>query len=553
MASKAVTNLLDLYHADIEVRSPWLQFWQRIYDLHSPNRADFTEDHGKGQSRVSEIYDSTPRLSARSLRTSIGSLLHDKSSQWFWMTVDDDDLMDDDEIKLHLEVVRRRMWKAVYDVRSRFVQRSGEVDGDLVLAGIGYLWIGMNEAQSGLSFKSYHPAKATIREDADGVINATNLTSHFTASQAVKKYGLENVGKLTQEAFDGTAKDRAKKFEFVQMIMPREDHEVRRFGNQNMPYSSVTLDIDSEKIIKEGGFREFPLAIPRWETSPDEVYTRGPAAYAAPDGRTLNAMTKTLLVGGQMAVDPPKWATSDGVLSPFRTFPGGLTIIDGEAAKEMRGPPIGQLDLTGNIPLGREMQQDYRNNVEKAFMKDIFRLPTQGPEMTAAEIFERKEEYLREIGPVSGRLGADYMGHTTMRVYALMERAGAFPPKPEKLEGVPIEFEYINPAEIAKRQLDAAGFSRAMEVIAPAVEFYPDVLDNFNFDAVARDSPQYTGMPQRWINDQEGVDETREKRAKQREAQQQAEAADQGAGTVEKLGRAAASAASAGLSPDAAQ
>ncbi len=553
MALTAVQNLLDLFHADVAARSPWMDFWQRLYDLHLPNRADFTSDYGKGQSRVAEIYDSTPRLSARSLRTSIGSLLHDKSSHWFWMTVDDDDLMDDDEVKLYLEILRRRMWKAIYDVRSRFVQRSGEVDSDLVVAGIGYLWIGMNEAQTGLSFKSYHPANATIREDADGVINAANLIENYTAKQAVKKWGLNNVGKLTQEAFNGTAKDRAKKFEFVQMIMPREDHEIRRFGNQNMPFSSVTLDIKSEHIIKEGGFREFPLAIPRWETSPGELYARGPAAYAAPDGRTLQSMTKTLLVGGQMAVDPPKWATGDGVLSPFRTFPGGLTIIDGEAAKEMRGPPIGQLDLAGNIPLGREMQQDYRDNVEKAFMKDIFRLPTQGPEMTAAEIFERKDEYLREIGPVSGRLGADYMGHSTMRVHALMDRAGAFPPKPEKLDGVPIEFEYINPAEIAKRQLDAAGFSRAMEVIGPAVEFAPEVLDNFNFDAVARDAPQYTGMPQRWITRQEDVDATREQRAKQQEAQQAAEAADQGAGTVEKLGRAAASAASAGLSPDAAQ
>jgi len=548
-----VKDLLDRYHADLSARSPWMQFWQRIYDIHAPNRADFTEDHSPGQTRTQEVYDATPRLAARALATALDGLLKAKSSRWFWLTVKDRKLLESHEIQLYLELKRELMWQAVYDVSARFAQRSSEVDLDLVLAGIGYLWIGMNSNKTGLAFKSFHPSTATIRENADGVVDSSTLTVQYTARQAVQRFGVEKIGRRTREALTGTAPQKAKKFKFVQLILPRDDRDAKKMGNLNMPFASVWIDVDSEHKISESGFEEFPLAIPRWETSPGDVYPRGPAAYSAPDARTLNTITKTLLVGGQMAVDPPKWVAADGMLSPVRTFPGGLTVIDGEVAREMKGPPIGQLDLAGNIPLGREMQNDYRIQIEKAFFKDIFDLPQEGPEMTATEIVARKEQFLRNIGPVFGRLEADYIGHITMRVHNLMERAGAFPPPPADLEDVPIQFEYISPIQQAKRQLDAAGFVRTMEILGPIASLKPEIMDNFDTDAVARDAPEYAGMPQKWIMSQEEVDATRQQRAEAQQAQQQLDAAEQGASAIEKLGGAAASAASAGVSGDAAE
>jgi hypothetical protein len=127
-----------------------------------------------------------------------------------------------------------------------------------------------------------------------------------------------------------------------------------------------------------------------------------------------------------------------------RTFPGGLTVIDSEAAKASGGKPIGQLEMGANIPIGREMQDDYRKMVGNSFFKEVFTLPTD-QNMTATEVMERKEEFIRTIGPTMGQLENDYIGVIVRRVFGILMRAsvdvkgnaiegGPIPPAPDVLQ-----------------------------------------------------------------------------------------------------------------------
>lgn len=515
-----VLDLLDLSKRMDGLKAPWLSYWQQLGDVLLPNKADFTRGNRSGKPRTDSIYDGTPRLAARRLATAIDGLLKPKTARWFSITLDDRDIAEIDEVKLWLEAVADRMWQAIYRKDARFAQRSAEVDESLVVFGTGVLFIGENKARTGLLFKSFELNDVAIGEDADHSVTRWKVDEYLSPVQAIGRWG---EGKLHSEVI-GMANDVKRadtKLCFTQIVVPRDDYDAGRFDERGMAYSSCVIDVKHEHKVTDEGFHEFPVAVPRWETASGEAYGRSPGMMALPDSKTLQAMGKTLLVAGQKAVDPPTWAYNDAVLSPIRTFPGGHISLDASASAHIGGgAPIGVLDMGKNMPLGLDMQTAVRAQVEAAFLKDVFSLPVQTRQMTATEILERREEFMRTIGPVFGRLESDYIGHVVERVFGIMHRAGQFPPFPDIGDAeVRIEFRYMSPVQKARKEMELAALGRAMEILTPLVQIDPGVVDNIDADQIVRDLPEAGGIPQKWLRTRNQVEEIRAQRQQIQELQ----------------------------------
>ena len=155
--------------------------------------------------------------------------------------------------------------------------------------------------------------------------------------------------------------------------------------------------------------------------------------------------------------------------------------------------------------------------------------------MTATEVLERKEEFVRTIGPVFGQLEADYIAAVVERSFNIMLRGGAFSDLPDGLDE--IKFTYASPVEQARKQIEAAGAARAFELLAPFVQMDPTIMDNFNADEMARDVPDIFGTPGKWMRPKEDVEEMRQARAQQQQAAAMLQGMDQAAGVAEKVGR----------------
>lgn len=513
-------DLLDKHKSLSQRRNQWLPLWQELSDIFLPNRGGFTSSYGPGQESNQELYDTTPMQARRGLATAIDGLLKPSTTRWFWLTAGDEDLNEIDAVKLWFEECQDRMWRAIYSPRARFIEMSGAVDSDLATFGLGHLWISENSLRNGLSFRSLWIKDVAFDENSDGLIDTYTISRRFTARQAEQRFGEKLPPKVKEELAKPTGNANAPvTFEFVQCIAPRADYDRRKADALNKPFESKIVAVDDELIVEEGGFDELPIATPRWEMAPGQIYPRSPGMMALPDARTLQAMGHTLLVGGQRAVDPPIWIADDGVLSAVRTFPGGLTVMDAEVVRQTNGRPMGHLDMGSNMPLGRDMQEDYRNMVEAAFFKNVFNLPVDAPQMTAYEVAERKEEFLRTIGPVMGQLESSYIGHIVERSFSIMLRAGALPPIPEELQGRNISFEFMSPIQQARKQIEAAGLARSLEFVAPLGQIDPSVYDNFDADEIARDLPDMFSTPQRWLKPRDSVAAIRTQRAQQAQAQ----------------------------------
>lgn len=516
-------------------RRMYEQTWQEIAEVMMPRRADFLmEQWVPGERRTDRVFDSIPMQARRMLAAGIDGLIKPKNAQWFHLRSDDPDLADDHGSLLWLEEVAKRMFSAIYAAPARFVQRTGEVDNDLVAFGTGVLFIGENEEMNHLVFRSFHLRDVLIAENSDGAVDTVFICMERTARQAAQQWGEENLSEAVRKQLREDKVDETT--EYVWVVTPRKDYDSRRRDSQNLPWASCVIDTKAEEIVRESGFHEFPFAIPRWDTTSGEIYGRGPGHVALPDAETLQAMGKTILVAGQRAVDPPMWATSDGAISAVRTFPGGLTYIDSELLRQMGRPPIGEISSSANIPLGREMQNDTREQVWGAFFRNVLQLPVDAPRMTATEVLERKEEFLRAIGPVFGQLESDYIARIVERVYGIMVRAGAFPPPPEQLAGRDIRFEFESPVLRARHQIEAVGLSRSLEIMGPLIQADPSMLDHYDRDAIARDAPKFGGFPQRWLKPPEVVQSEREGRAQAEQTQQMLAGGQQAADIAAKVG-----------------
>lgn len=531
----AVADLLARHKKLKANRRNWEHTWQELAEVLLPRRADFTyETTVDGERRTDNVYDSVPMQARRSLSTAIDSLIKPRNVQWFHVRPRNEDLTRDEEVMQWSEIVAKRMFNAIYAREARFIQRSGEVDNDLVTFGTGVLFIGESKRPGSLLFRSFHLRDVIICESSEGVVDTVMITMKLTARQAAQRYGEDNLGEKARDALRQGKMDT--QFEYLWVVMPREDADRTKLGPRSMPWASIVIECDSEKKVRESGFEEFPFAIPRWDTSSGEIYGRGPGHLALPDAETLQAMGKTLLVAGQRATDPPLWVLGDGLMSAARTFPGGITYIDGQVARQFGRVPVGELQTSAQIPVGREMQNDLREQIWGAFFRNVLQLPVDAPRMTATEIVERKEEMLRSIGPVFGQLETDYLAVVVERVFGIMFRAGAFPPPPEALLGQDIDFRFESPILRAKNQIESVGLARQLETLSLLIQAKPEMLDNFDGDEIARATPLAGGFPHRWLLPVEERDAQRQARAQTQQAAQMAEMANQVGGAVGKAG-----------------
>ena len=490
-------------------RRVWDSHFQDLADVLWPGLASITRQTTPGERRTDQIYDGTPMLAVRGLVSAIDGMLKPKTSRWMSIRAADDGLNELDVAKAWLEQATDIMFREFYRPRARFIQASGETDRSLVVLGSGTVFVSEPRDLNGLLFRSLPLRDTFYVENADGIVDTIYWRTEWPAYKAEQMWGRDKLGAETRRALEEKRGDAA--FKFLQVIRPRSKRDHERRDASNMPWQYQAIDVASSHIVEESGFMEWPFATPRWDTESGETYGRSPGMLALPDSRTLQQQGKTILKAGHMAVEPPLMAPHESIVRGPSLVPGGITYYNAAALRNAGlRDPIRPLFTGAQIPLAREMQQDVREQIFAAFFRNVLNLPVDGPAMTATEVIERKEEFVRTIGPVFGRLEADYMAPMVERAFGILLRQGKFPEPPPELQGQEVRFEFASPVEKVRRQLDTMNAVRTIEMISPFVQADPAVMDNFNGDEIARDAAEFNSMPQRWLKPREQVEAERE-------------------------------------------
>jgi len=471
-------------------RSTWEAHWQEIAERVLPRQAAFLGSRPAGEKRTEKIFDSTAAQALERFAAAIEHMLTPRAQRWHGLRATDKALNDREEVRAWFEEATRVLFAMRYGDQANFASQQAESYMSLGAFGTGILFVG-DQPGRGLRYKSVHLAECYVAENADGAIDTNFRKYRFTARQAAQRWGTAN---LPQGILRALEVEPERSFEFLHAVFPRAEWMPERAGAQAMAFASLHVALEGRAVILESGFEEFPYAISRYVTAPNEVYGRAPAMTALPDIKMLNEMSRTSLRAAHKAVDPPILVHDDGVLGArpdMRPNAINYGAVDGQG-RALYQP----FNSGGRLNLSLEMMEQRRRAIDGAFLGDLFRSLIEHPNMSATQVLELARGRGALLSPVMGRQQSEALGPMIARELSVLARGGWLPQMPEALAeaGGAYAVTYSGPLSQAQRAEEGANALRAVEMILPLARFDPAVMDNVDLDALARLTLEVHGL-----------------------------------------------------------
>jgi hypothetical protein len=227
------------------------------------------------------------------------------------------------------------------------------------------------------------------------------------------------------------------------------------------------------------------------------------------------------LAAADLAIAGMWIAEDDGVLNPRTVKVGPRKIIVANSVDSMK-----PLQTGSNFQLSDVMIDKLQAGIRKALMADQLQ-PQDGPAMTATEVHVRVGLIRQLLGPMFGRLQAEYLQPLIERCFGLAYRAGVFTPPPESLQNREFTVRYISPLARAQKLEEVTAMDRLESALLAEAQIDPSVLDNIDLDAAVRARAESLGVPRSIIRSARDVEVKRSERAQQQAAAMQEQQAQQ--------------------------
>lgn len=513
-------------------RNPALNIWRQCYDVTYPIRGagfatSLTANNGQAEGysnvKLPEVYDSTAGDASRVLASGIVSGVTPANSRWFGLQAGNDN----DGEKRWLERSSELLWETIHN--SNFDSISWECSLDMVLSGQFVMFI--PDDPRGFNFVQWPLAKCYFfSSKIGGPIDSLFYEDDWTLENLVNEYGEEALSASMRAAWarcqgDNPTEKRDQLVKIVIAIYPRENGVQRyreaRFGYE-MPWACCEIEVKEKHVLRERGFMECPIIVPRWQVIPGSSFAIGPMYEALPDAKTVNEVVKLDLMNLDLAVGGMWGGVDDGVLNPSNITLGSRKVIV-MRDKDSFFPLRAENDVKAALLEIERLQKSIR----RTLMADHLE-PQDKPNMTAFEVHVRVELIRQLLGPVYGRLQSEYLQPFIRRCFGIAYRYGLFGRAPRSLTDRILQVHYISPLARAQKLVEVAAMDRYETTLGQESQLQPEILDNYDFDGAARKRSELLGVPQDLIVPLERVREIRESRAKAKAAAAMAQAAAAG-------------------------
>lgn len=513
-------------------RASFWAHWQEITTYLLPyNGRYFTQDRNKGHRRYNNIYDSTGTRSLRVLGAGLMAGATSPARPWFRLQTPDHALNRYQPVRIWLDDCARIM-QTVF-------QRSNTYR---VLHTM-YEELGAFGTASSIILPDYnrviHHYPVTVGEfciatDYQGQVTTFYREFEKTVAELVREFGYDNCSKAVQTQWDRGNLDNW--VTLIHSIEPRSDRDPKMRDALNMAWRSCYFEsgADPEKYLRESGFEDFPVLVPRWSTAGGDIYGHSPGMEALGAIKQLQhqQLRKAQCIDYQ--TKPPLQVPVSMKNRDVDTLPGGINYVD------VSGPNMGirsafevQLNLQHLLP---DMEET-RDRIKSSFYADLFLMLATQPisRMTATEIVERHEEKLLMIGPVIERLHNELLEPLIDRTFQYLVKANAIPPAPPELQGMELSIEFVSILAQAQRAIGVNSVDRFVGNLGVIAQMKPDVLDKLDADQWVDAYADMLGVDPRIIIGGREVAMIREARNQAQQAEAQLAAQAQQAETAQKL------------------
>lgn len=508
MAALDAKQLVLQYNQMTGERSEFESHWRECYRFTYPQFGvgfDGCTSQTQVQKERADLMDSTGTDSTRILTSTLISGMTPANSQWLELKSSGDD---NEEVDAWLSTCSTQVWSNIHS--SNFDAEIFTATLDATIAGSFALYIDTDRIRGGLLFQQWPISECFWTSVNGNTVDTIFRRYKLTAAQAYQDFGDAAGARIKEDA------DKAPdtKHEFLHVIAPRKEYKQGGKSNKNMPFFSAHILVSDQHMVRESGYMEFPVMVPRINKIPGSQYATGIVSDALPDIKELNALKRMEKSAAELAVSGMWVAVDDGVLNPRTLTVGPRKIIVATDIDNIK--PL----LTGSdFNVAFQSEATLQASIRRTLMAD--QLNGGSASMTATEVTERINLIRQQQGPLFGRLNAEYLVPMVERCFMLMYRSGALPDAPDEISDVEFHVHFDNPLARAQRMQEVSAISQVFQTIEGLTPIAPDIADVFDMEGGVREISNALGVPAKLLRTQDDVTIIRNQRAEQQAAQQQ--------------------------------
>ncbi len=505
--------ILKLHERLVSARTSSVEtVWRDCFDFSFPLRGSglggATTSANTAQTKQADLTDSTAADSANTLASNIIAGLTPANALWFELDVGNET----QEERAWLDDSARVLWDNIHN--SNYDAEAFECALDMVCAGLFALYIDDDRDRGGFSFQQWPLAQVWVGSTrADRQIDIVHRKYPLTADAALREFGMGALPERVRKALEDGKGDQ--EFQFLHAIYPRDKYVVGAKMAKNLPIASCHIEIGSKTLVRESGYHEMPVVVPRWLRVPDSMYAVGPMYAALPDVRQVNDLKRLQAAAADIAVSGMWIAKDDGVLNSKTVKLGPRKVIIAADTDNMKALTSGA-DFNVSDMLVSQLQAAIR----KTLMADNFP-PPDAPGRTAYEWSVRVDMIRKLLGPIFGRLMAEWLRPMIERCFGLASRAGVFAPAPQSLRNRAYTVRYVSPLARAQKMEEVTAVEATFASVAQIAAIDETALDELDTSEALKIIIAGRGAPAKIQRSPDEVAQVRKRREQQQQKQMQ--------------------------------
>lgn len=548
-----IEAILQRYKKLKDERDLWLPTYQLLSQFILMRKLNFENSKGPGPFIFNFTYDGTAVNAARIMASSMFGQVWPNAFESFEFVPEvaqTQSFFEDDTLEFFQDVNDVTAAQLARP-EAGFMNALKEALTDLIIYGTAFIYvIATGDVKQPIQFKALDGKSIVIDENEAGAIDTVYILDRLSVRSLVQKYGYNNVSKDVRNKYD--LKQLEIEIDILHIIEPRIERNPFRFGNLDMPWSSLHIELANKHILKESGFMEMPIIGVRYEKNVGEKYGRSPGMDALPDIRELNKAVETYTKAGGMALNPPRLISTEHVIGGYPKWQEGAWIpIQASGRIGSDRPPIEPAITIGNPGWARERIADLREQVQSHFLLDRLTDLNNRSRQTLGEADIRNDLRQHITGPVLARVLTELVGPCLDRVFNILLEHGFYgvvrgsqqdfqlqvagiEPKylsesfiKSRMSGVKgYRLNFISPAARSMRREELLGMREFRQSLIEMMGIKPEIADLIDFDEWTRREHFLSGVSLKTLTSDEEIQQIREARGEmQAQAAQGAEMA----------------------------
>jgi len=495
------------------------------------------------------MYDSTATYGGFILSQFIQGAVCNSATRWFGLKYIEEEINEQQAVQVWFKKTTTAMLQALRG--SNFYEGNGQSINSWVHLGTAPLLCEMvPQTRSGLSqlcYTSIPFGQYVMSCGPDGKIDTFMRKVKLPLITVKKMFdprnGPFNKG-ISEEWERRVQKAPYEKVEILHCIQPREDlygkgqnQPAKIPRADQLPFASIWIEYGTKnKILRESGYRLFPVAIARYDLIAGETYGRGPSEMALPDARTLNEADRKEQLMWDRYLDPPTLTKRNSIISGVLSKRAGGDTIVTDPQTAVR--PL--FDATAWQPDDMMRKRKEQAILRVYHVNEILNLlAREKPEMTAFEVNARLSLLQQIQGPVFSRLEQDYLATIVQVTLDNMAHARMLENPPAEISMGPtdgvLSITYEGPLARAQRSQEVLDIQQGVADLAQVMQFDPDAPHLINWEKLVRKLWEIRGTEDLMLS--EG--EFRQVMAQLQQQHQQMQQQQIAAGAAQAMGQAA--------------